>query len=135
MTDSLLTRSARIRAVKESAYFRMYRDDLTHSENRDRWNAACEAFDEQGGSYENMDSAIRRIVELARSLNYTVNVSAQNLRLRQNTTVAVIVPSFPNLQQRLTEPFFISLISAIANALTDRGFEMLPHEHELMLNL
>jgi DNA-binding LacI/PurR family transcriptional regulator len=67
----------------------------------------------------------KRIVELARSLNYTVNVGAQNLRLRQNTTVAVVVPSFSNLRQQLTEPFFISLISAIANALTDRGFEML----------
>ena len=77
------------------------------------------------GSPEIGDETRKRIVELARSLNYTVNVSAQNLRLRQNTTVAVIVPSFSNLRQRLTEPFFISLISAIANALTDRGFEML----------
>jgi DNA-binding LacI/PurR family transcriptional regulator len=77
------------------------------------------------GSPEIGDETRKRIVELARSLNYTVNVGAQNLRLRQNTTVAVIVPSFSNLRQRLTEPFFISLISAIANALTDRGFEML----------
>lgn len=67
----------------------------------------------------------KRIVELARSLNYTVNVGAQNLRLRQNSTVAVVVPHFSNLRQQLTEPFFISLISAIANALTDRGFEVL----------
>jgi len=77
------------------------------------------------GSPEIGDETRKRIVELARSLNYTVNVGAQNLRLRQNTTVAVIVPSFSNLQQRLTEPFFISLISAIANTLTDRGYEML----------
>lgn len=77
------------------------------------------------GSPEIGEETRKRIVELARSLNYTVNVGAQNLRLRQNTTVAVVVPSFSNLRQRLTEPFFISLISAIANALTDRGFEML----------
>ncbi|MCS0661189.1 LacI family DNA-binding transcriptional regulator [Massilia terrae] len=77
------------------------------------------------GSPEIGDETRKRIVELAHSLNYTVNVGAQNLRLRQNTTVAVIVPSLSNLRQRLTEPFFISLISAIANALTDRGFEML----------
>ena len=77
------------------------------------------------GSPDIGEDTRKRIVELARSLNYTVNVGAANLRLRQNSTVAVVVPSFSNLRQRLTEPFFISLISAIANALTDRGFEML----------
>jgi DNA-binding LacI/PurR family transcriptional regulator len=77
------------------------------------------------GSPDIGEETRRRIVELARSLNYTVNVGAQNLRLRQNSTVAVVVPSFSNLPQRLTEPFFISLISSIANSLTDRGFEML----------
>ena len=34
----------------------------------------------------------RRIEELARSLNYSINVSAQNLRLKQNRTVAVVIP-------------------------------------------
>jgi len=77
------------------------------------------------GSPDIGEDTRKRIVELARSLNYTVNVGAANLRLRQNSTVAVVVPSFTNLRERLTEPFFISLISAIANALTDRGFEML----------
>ncbi|SFU78086.1 transcriptional regulator, LacI family [Pseudoduganella namucuonensis] len=67
----------------------------------------------------------KRIVELAQSLNYTVNVSAQNLRLKQNNTVAVVVPPMNNLREQLTEPFFISLISSLANTLTDRGYEML----------
>jgi DNA-binding LacI/PurR family transcriptional regulator len=30
-----------------------------------------------------------RILDLARSLNYTINIGAQNLRLQQNRTVAV----------------------------------------------
>jgi DNA-binding LacI/PurR family transcriptional regulator len=77
------------------------------------------------GSPDIGEETRKRIVELARSLNYTVNVGAQNLRLRQNSTVAVVVPSFSNLRQQLTEPFFISLISSIANSLTDRGYEML----------
>jgi DNA-binding LacI/PurR family transcriptional regulator len=67
----------------------------------------------------------KRIVELARSLNYTVNVGASNLRLKQNRTVAVVMPFMHSVRQQLTEPFFISLISSIANALTDRGLEML----------
>ncbi len=76
------------------------------------------------GSPDIGEETRKRIVELARSLNYTVNVGAQNLRLRQNSTVALVVP-FLNLRQQLTEPFFISLISSIANAVTDRGYEML----------
>jgi DNA-binding LacI/PurR family transcriptional regulator len=77
------------------------------------------------GNPEIGEETRKRIVELARSLNYTVNVGAQNLRLKQNNTVAVVTPALVNLRQQLTEPFFISLISAIANALTDRGYEML----------
>ncbi len=67
----------------------------------------------------------QRLVELARSLNYTVNVGAQNLRMRQNKTIAVIVPFDPATRQHLSDPFFLSLIGSIADALTDRGLEML----------
>lgn len=77
------------------------------------------------GSPDIGEDTRKRIVELARSLNYTVNVGAANLRLKQNRTVGVVMPYMHNLRQQLAEPFFISLISSIANALTDRGFEML----------
>ena len=66
-----------------------------------------------------------RVAELARSVNYTINVGAQNLRLRQNRTVAVIVPFDPLTHQHLSDPFFLSLIGSVADALTDRGYEML----------
>ena len=66
-----------------------------------------------------------RVVELARSVNYTINVGAQNLRLRQNRTVAVIVPFDPQTHQHLSDPFFLSLIGSVADALTERGYEML----------
>lgn len=77
------------------------------------------------GSAEIGTETKKRIIELAQSLNYTINVGAQNLRLKQNRTVAVVVPYCEDSRQRLTEPFFISLISAIANSFTDRGHEML----------
>lgn len=67
----------------------------------------------------------KRVVELARSLNYTVNVAAKNLRLKQNTTVSVVVPFDADSRQHLTDPFFLSLIGSLADVLTDRGFEML----------
>lgn len=66
-----------------------------------------------------------RVREIARSLHYTVNVGAQNLRLRQNNTVAVIVPRDARAEQSLTDPFFLSLIGSVADALTDAGCDML----------
>jgi DNA-binding LacI/PurR family transcriptional regulator len=66
-----------------------------------------------------------RVAELARSLNYTINVGAQNLRLKQNRTIAVNVPYDPATRQHLSDPFFLSLIGSLADALTDRGYEML----------
>ena len=66
-----------------------------------------------------------RIVDLARSMNYSINVAAQSLRLMQNRTIAVIVPFDPSTRQHLSDPFFLSLIGSIADALTARGLEML----------
>jgi DNA-binding LacI/PurR family transcriptional regulator len=66
-----------------------------------------------------------RVAQLARSLNYTINVGAQNLRLRQNRTIAVIVPFDPLTHQHLSDPFFLSLIGSVADALTEQGYELL----------
>jgi DNA-binding LacI/PurR family transcriptional regulator len=66
-----------------------------------------------------------RVSDLARSLNYTINVGARNLRLKQNRTVAVVVPFDPATHQHLSDPFFLSLIGSLADALTERGHEML----------
>ena len=66
-----------------------------------------------------------RVGELARSLNYTINVGAQNLRMRQNRTIAVVVPYDKDSRQHLSDAFFLSLIGSLADVITERGYEML----------
>ena len=67
----------------------------------------------------------QRVADLARSLNYTINIGAQNLRLKQNRTIAVVVPYDAATRQHLSDPFFLSMLGSLADALTDRGFDML----------
>jgi DNA-binding LacI/PurR family transcriptional regulator len=66
-----------------------------------------------------------RIEKLARTLKYSVNVGASNLRLQRNRTVAVVLPFDSVTQQHVSDPFFVSLLGSIADALTARGYDML----------
>lgn len=66
-----------------------------------------------------------RILALAASLKYTINIGAQNLRLKQNRTVGVVIPFDSETRQHLSDPFFLSMLGALADALTERGFDML----------
>jgi DNA-binding LacI/PurR family transcriptional regulator len=67
----------------------------------------------------------QRISELAKSMNYTINIGAKNLRSGQNKTVAVVIPSDPNSKQAISDPFFLSILGSIADALTNAGYDTL----------
>lgn len=71
------------------------------------------------------DETRSRIMELARSLKYSINIGAQNLRLKQNRTVGVVVPYDSGTRQHLSDPFFLGMLGSLADALTEQGFDML----------
>jgi DNA-binding LacI/PurR family transcriptional regulator len=66
-----------------------------------------------------------RIATLARELNYSINLSAKNLRLQRNQTIAVVIPYDAVSRQHVTDPFFLSMLGSLADAITDRGYDML----------
>lgn len=66
-----------------------------------------------------------RIATLARELNYSINLGAKNLRLQRNHTIAVVIPYDAVSRQHITDPFFLSILGGLADAITDRGYDML----------
>jgi DNA-binding LacI/PurR family transcriptional regulator len=67
----------------------------------------------------------QRIEQLARSLKYSVNAGASNLRLRRNRTVGVVLPSDGSTRPDVSDPQIVSLIGGLADALAARGYDML----------
>lgn len=52
----------------------------------------------------------QRIAELARSLNDSINLGAQNLRLEKNQTVAVVVPCDAQSRQHISAHLEVDLL-------------------------
>lgn len=66
-----------------------------------------------------------RIMELARSLNYTINLGAKNLRSGNNSTIGVVIPYNPENRQSISDPFFLAMLGSLADALTDKQYDLL----------
>jgi len=64
-----------------------------------------------------------RIVELARSLNYRVNVGAANLRKRDVQSIGVVI--LGDSMQAISDPFLLSVVGTVADALDERGMSLL----------
>lgn len=66
-----------------------------------------------------------RIAALAREHGFKINQSARNLRLKRTGSIGVVLPLGHEQQQHLSDPFFISLLGPLADALTERGHDLL----------
>ncbi|WP_310565733.1 substrate-binding domain-containing protein [Hydrogenophaga sp.] len=64
-----------------------------------------------------------RITELARSLNYRVNVGAANLRKREVQTIGVVI--LGDSMQMISDPFLLSILGSVADTLDERGMSLL----------
>ncbi len=66
-----------------------------------------------------------RIQAIARDHNYSINKQAQNLRLQSSRTISVVIPIDHEPRQHVSDPFFLELLGAIADAVTERDYELL----------
>jgi DNA-binding LacI/PurR family transcriptional regulator len=64
------------------------------------------------------------ITRLARERGYVINATARNLRLQRTQTLSVVIPLGHEASQRLTDPFFMEILSHLADSITQRGYGM-----------
>ena len=69
------------------------------------------------------EATSQRIRDLARQLNYKVNVGAANLRRRDVNTVGLMVLGDP--MKAMSDPFLLSILGAVADALDVQGMNLL----------
>lgn len=63
--------------------------------------------------------------EVAERHNYRVNVAARNFRLKESLTVALVMPAAAGVEWRISDPFFLEMTAAVAEALDERGHQLL----------
>lgn len=67
----------------------------------------------------------KHIADLAESHGFRLNQQARNLRLRRTQAIGVVLPLGHETAQHLSDPFFITMLGHLADALTERGFDLL----------
>lgn len=67
----------------------------------------------------------RRVRDIAEQLGYHLDVSASNLRTGVTRTIAVVIPLTHATRQRLSDPFFLEMLGALADELAGRGYSLL----------
>ncbi len=65
------------------------------------------------------------ILKLAEERGYQVNISARNLRRQMTETLGIIMPIHQGSEQTIADPFFIEMLTAVSQAATQRGYDLL----------
>ena len=66
-----------------------------------------------------------RIVELAESLNYTVDHNAMRLRTQQTFSIALVILCRRGENKANINPFYLSLLGCIAASASERGYSLI----------
>ena len=66
-----------------------------------------------------------RIQRLAADAGYVVNPIARSLRSRQTGVITVAIPLVHEQEQQLSDPFMMTMIALLADALSAQGYHML----------
>jgi DNA-binding LacI/PurR family transcriptional regulator len=66
-----------------------------------------------------------RIQALADEHGFRPNVMARNLRTQRTGAIGVVIPLGHETGQHISDPFFITMLGLIADALTERGYDLL----------
>ncbi len=63
--------------------------------------------------------------DIAHAHNYRVNVAARNFRLKESLPVSLLIPEAEGVEWSISDPFFLEITAAIAEALDERGHTLL----------
>lgn len=66
-----------------------------------------------------------RILKIAHSINYRVNINARNLRQKRTRTIEVLIPLADSGRQHMSDPFYLDMLGVLADALASRQHDML----------
>jgi DNA-binding LacI/PurR family transcriptional regulator len=65
-----------------------------------------------------------RIQALAAEHGFQPNVMARNLRIQRTGAIGVLIPLGHETGQHISDPFFITMLGLLADALTERGYDL-----------
>ncbi|WP_404710012.1 LacI family DNA-binding transcriptional regulator [Sphingomonas sp. MMS24-J13] len=77
-----------------------------------------------GKDVVNADTA-ERIRKLAQDHDFRPSAVARNLRTRKRGAIGVVIPLGHDRSQHISDPFFMTMIGCLADALTERGYDLI----------
>lgn len=66
-----------------------------------------------------------RIKALAREHDFRPNAMARNLRIQRTGAIGVVIPLGHETGQHISDPFFMTMLGLLADALTERGYDLM----------